>query len=72
MLDVHEQLANVVGERFGKNDAEVRVQLVDIAKRGDAPVVLVDARAITQAGRPVVAGAGRDLRQTVGHGSAGC
>jgi hypothetical protein len=61
VLDGDQQLADVVGQRFGQQQAEVGVQLVDVAHGLHAQVVLGDAAAVGQAGRAVVAGAGGDL-----------
>jgi hypothetical protein len=68
VLDDDEERADVVGKRLGEEDAERRVELVDVAERGDAGVALRDPAAVAEPGRAVVAGAGRDLGQPVRHG----
>ena len=65
VLDHHQQLAHVVGQRLGQQHAELRVQLVDIAHRLHAQMVFGHARAVAQAGGAVVAGARGDLRQSL-------
>jgi hypothetical protein len=68
VLDDDEQLADVVGQGLGEEHAERRVELVDIAERGDAQMALGDAAAVAEAGRAVVAGPRRDLGQAIRHG----
>ena len=51
-----------------EHDPDGAVELVDVAERVDAGVGLGHARAVRQAGRALVAGAGRDAVQSVGHG----
>jgi hypothetical protein len=69
VLDDDEELSHIVGQRLGKQHARGReFELVDVAERGDAGVALGDAAAVTEAGRAVIAGAGRDLRQAIRHG----
>ena len=70
VLDRHQQVAHVVGQRLGQQHAEVRVELVDVAHRADAPVALGHARAVAESGGAVVAGAGRDLGESIGHGAS--
>ena len=67
MLDHDEQLAQLGRQRLGEQHAEMRIELVDIAHRGDAKMVFSHPLAVAEAGRAVVAGAGRDLRQSIGH-----
>ena len=64
------QLAHRVGQRFGEQHAQRRIELVDVADRVDARRVLGHARAVAEAGRAGVAGARDDLREAMAHGCA--
>ena len=70
VLDDHEQLAYIVGQRLGQQHAQRGIELVHLAQRMDAQVVLGHARAVAQAGGAVIAGAGGDLRKSIGHGAS--
>jgi hypothetical protein len=67
VLDDDQQLAHIGRQRLGQQHAQVGVELVHIAHRGDAPVVLGHALAVAQPGGAIVAGAGGDLRESVCH-----
>ena len=62
-LDRLEQRVGQVGGRGGAREADCRVQLVHVAVRGDARVVLRHPAATEKAGGAGIAGAGVD-----GHG----
>jgi len=68
VLDVHEVPLHFVGQGLGQQQAEVRVELVDVAHRLHPQRVLARARAVAQAGAAVVAGARADLRKAIAHG----
>src|SRR4030095_16731164 len=62
-----ERLAQWLRQLLRKQHAERRVQLVDVAQRGDARVVLRHARAVAEAGLALVAGARGDLGEAMTH-----
>src|SRR5690606_3731658 len=64
----NQQVADVVGQLRGQQQANGRIGLVDGAIGADAVGVLGDPAAVAQPGGSVVAGAGIDLRQAVAHG----
>ena len=69
VLDAGQRLAHVVGQFLAEQQADDRVEFVDVAERGDARCILADARAVAEAGGAGVAGAGVDLgRESVAHG----
>ena len=53
---------------LGGEQPEHRIELVDAADGGDPRAVLAGAGTVAEAGGAVVAGAGCDSRQSIGHG----
>ena len=51
VLHVDQQGADRFRQRLGEQRADARIELVDRADGGDPEAVLVDARAVAQAGR---------------------
>ena len=56
------------GHLLGEHQAERRIELVEVAKRLDARVVLGNARAVSKPGLARIAGARGDFREAVTHG----
>ena len=67
VLDDDQQLAHIGRQRLGQQDAQARIELVHMPHGIDAQVVFRYPRAVTQPGAAIVAGAGGDLRESVGH-----
>jgi hypothetical protein len=68
VLDAGEQFANIGGQVFAEDDAEQRVEFIDVAHGGDAGGILGGARTVAEAGGAGIAGAGVDFREAVSHG----
>src|SRR5262245_57487578 len=67
VLHADERVAHLAGQLLREQHAERRVQLVDLAERGDARARLRDARAVAEARFARIAGAGRDLGEAMTH-----
>src|SRR5688572_20488847 len=67
VLHLFEHRAHFRRHLLREHQADGAVQLVDIAERGDASVVLGHALAVSEAGLAGVAGARGDLGQSVAH-----
>ena len=61
MLDHDQQFADVIRQRFSQQQADVRVQLVDVTHGVDAQMIFWNPAAVAKAGCAVVAGAGCDF-----------
>ena len=70
VLDAREAVDDGVRQRFGEQETQRRVELVDIADRVDPRRILRHARAVAQARRAGVARARDDFREAVAHGRA--
>jgi hypothetical protein len=64
---LHQQFAHAAGHVLAQQQADVRVELIDIAHGMHAQAVFGHARVVAQSGGALVSSAGGDLRQAVGH-----
>jgi hypothetical protein len=67
VLHADQRVANGVWQCFSQQQADVAVQLIDVAQRGNPRLVLGDAFSGCQAGAAVIAGAGDYPGKSVGH-----
>ena len=67
VLNVHQQVAHVLGHVFTQEHADVGVEFVHLAHGVYAQAVFRDALVVAQAGGASVAGAGGDLCESVAH-----
>ena len=67
VLHFAERGAQLAGYVLSKHDTEGAVQLVELAERGDARMILRHARPVAETGFAAVPGPCRDLRQPMAH-----
>jgi hypothetical protein len=67
VLNHNQQFAHIIGQRFGQQHAQTRVEFVHLAHGVNTYVVFADTAAITEAGAAVVACSGGYLCESIGH-----
>jgi hypothetical protein len=67
MLDAEQLFAQGVWQRFAQEQAEMRIQLIDIPHGVNPQRVLVDARPVSKTGGAAVAGAGCNAGKAMPH-----